>query len=57
MIYISLLSRCPALAENCIFSPLQITTDDPVEIVQARNVTIAHICVEIVGTFFCSSVW
>lgn len=34
---------------------LQITTADPAETAQARNVAILHVCVESVGILFCRS--
>lgn len=52
------LSRQSALRKNKkLFSRsyVQITVDDPVEVVQARNVAITQLCVEILAIFFCST--
>lgn len=35
----------------------QITTDDPVEVLQARTVAIVNICVEVVGGVHCGWMW
>lgn len=47
----------PSTKQTTVFSPLplQITVDDPVEMVQARNVAITQVCVEILAIFFCST--
>lgn len=50
-------TRHASTKNYCMFRLTQLTTDDPVEMVRARDIAIAQICVELIATVFCSSEW